>query len=235
MTRRVTLAWRDPRPFQGREGRPIRILAASDEHDPALDGQANRATLGPIDLVVGAGDLSPEHVQFLGDAFPAPLVYVRGNHDHGGPWPALDQLPVASAGVDRMALPGVNILALPWPAAADGSAKRDEGSARLQVLRALGARLLVPGRRPWIVISHVPPRDAGDTPDDPYHVGFAAYRTVLERLEPRLWIHGHTTRAASRTPMVESGRTTLINVTGSALIELRYEGPDVRSEGAEGG
>ena len=231
MTRRVTLEWFDPRPFQGREGRPIRILAASDEPDQALDLAANRDALGAIDLVVGAGDLSPEQVQFLGDAFAAPLVYVRGNHDHGGPWPALDQVPIAAAGIDRRALPGTSIIALPWPPAGDRSAKRDEGAAWRQVLRLVGARLLIPGGQPWLVISHVPPRDAGDTPDDPYHVGFAAYRLVLDRLRPRLWIHGHTTRASSRTPMVEHGATTLLNVTGSALVELRFAEPGEATRG----
>jgi predicted phosphodiesterase len=223
MTRRFSLTWADPRPFRGRDGLPIRILAASDEPDPALEHAINRDALGPIDLVVGAGDLSPQDVQFLGDAFRAPLVYVHGNHDRGGPWPALDKLPIASMGVDVRSLPGVNILALPWPAADARSSKRDERAAWRQVLRVAGRRLLLPGRSPWLVISHVPPRGLGDTPDDPYHVGFAAYRAVLRRLRPRLWIHGHTTRASSRTPVVEDGATTLINVTGSALVELRFE------------
>lgn len=221
MTRHVSLVWTDPRPFRDRNGRPIRILAASDEADPALDFDRNRERLGPIDLVVGAGDLAPEQVQFLGDAFPAPLVFVRGNHDRGGPWPALDRLPPGAAGVDRRSLPGVNILALPWPGADDGSAKRDERAAWRQVLWTVGAHLVLSAGKPWLVVSHVPPRGAGDTPDDPYHVGFSAYRMVLDRIKPRLWLHGHTTRAASPGPVVDRGETTLINVTGSALVELR--------------
>jgi Icc-related predicted phosphoesterase len=92
-------------------------------------------------------------------------------------------------------------------------------------MRALGLRLFLPGSAPWLVVSHVPPRDAGDSPDDPYHVGFAAYRTVLERLKPRLWLHGHTTRAKVPTPIVDRGPTTLINVTGSVLVELRPSSP----------
>ncbi|HXG25448.1 MAG TPA: metallophosphoesterase [Candidatus Binatia bacterium] len=225
MTRRVSLVWDDPRPFRSRDGRPIRILAASDEPDRALDVASNREALGRIDLVVGAGDLTIEQVQFLGDAFRAPLLYVLGNHDRSGAWPALDRLPEASSGIVDGALPNVRVLALPWPTAEDRSSKRDEGAAWRQVLRALGHRLLLPGGRPWLVISHVPPRDAGDTPDDPYHVGFAAYRVVLQRLHPRLWIHGHTTWASSHTPIVDRDGTTLINVTGSALIELRPSSP----------
>jgi hypothetical protein len=223
MTRRISLAWPDPRPFRGRKGRPIRILAASDDHDAALDHQTNRDALGRIDLVVGCGDLSPEELAFTGDAFQAPLVYVHGNHDHGGPWPALDRLPVVSAGIDDRTLPGVSLLALSWPGVASGIAHRNERAAWRQVAGALGLRLLWPGSRAWLVFSHAPPRGAGDSPNDPYHVGFAAYRAVLDRIRPRLWLHGHTTRASTPTPLVSHGPTTLVNVTGSVLVELRPE------------
>jgi len=219
VTRRLSLTWNDPRPFaNGRSS--IRILAASDDSDPALDHATNRDALGPIDLLVGCGDLSPEHVAFLGDAFLAPLVYVRGNHDGGGAWRVAGQVPIESVGVDRRSLPGVGLLGLPWPGLGADGGRRDEGAAWRQVLGLLRLRLVLPAVAPWLVFSHAPPRGAGDTPDDPYHVGFAAYRTVLERLRPRLWLHGHTTRASQRQPIVEHGPTTLVNVTGSVLVEL---------------
>ena len=222
MTRRISLDWSDPRPFRTRKGRPIRILAASDEHDPVLDQASNREGLGRIDLVVGCGDLSPEYLAFLGDAFRGAFVYVRGNHDHGGPWPAQEQLPVAAAGLDERTIAGVTIVALPWPTPPrHGLAKRDEGAAWGQVLSTLGLRLLWPRSRSWLIVSHAPPRGAGDTPEDPYHTGFDAYRLVLERLRPRLWLHGHTTRASAPNPLVDHGPTTLVNVTGSVLVELR--------------
>jgi hypothetical protein len=221
MTRRISLAWPDPGPFRGRDGRPLRILAASDEPDPALEHKKNRDELGRLDLIVGCGDLSPEYLSFLGDAFLSPFMYVRGNHDHGGPWPALERLPEAASGLDATTLPGVSLLALPWPDLRSGVAKRDEGAAWSQVLSALRLRLLRPGARPWLVVSHAPPRGAGDTPDDPYHVGFGAYRAVLDRIRPPLWLHGHTTRASAPNPIVQRGPTTLVNVTGSVLVELR--------------
>jgi hypothetical protein len=220
VTRRLSLTWEDPRPF--RDGRTsIRILAASDEPDPALDHAANREALGRIDLVVGCGDLSPEQVAFLGDAFRVPLVYVRGNHDHGGAWRVAGNLvPTEASGIDERSLPGVTLLGLPWPGLEGGGGSRDEGAAWRQVLGALKLKALLPPALPWLVFSHAPPRGAGDTADDPYHLGFKAYRTVLDRLAPRLWIHGHTTRASQRTPVVEHGPTTLVNVTGSVLVEL---------------
>jgi len=57
MTDRLTVAWPDRTAFAGREGRPLRLLAVSDEPDGALDHEGSRAAIGPVDLVVGAGDL----------------------------------------------------------------------------------------------------------------------------------------------------------------------------------
>lgn len=225
MTRRVSVTWPDPRPFLDRRGVPIRLLAASDEHDRALDFASNRAEIGRIDLVLGCGDLSPERLAFLGDAFLAPLVYVRGNHDRGGPWPSPELVPVASAGIDEQSLSGIPLLALPWPSDDRQPARRDEGAAWRQVVAILKARLLAPPRQPWLVFSHVPPRGAGDTPTDAYHVGFAAYRVVLDRLAPPLWLHGHTSTATAPTLEIEHGSTRLVNVTGSVLVELLPPAP----------
>jgi len=226
MTRRMTLDWQDPRPFAGR-GETIRILAASDEPDPALDREVNREALGRIDLVVGCGDLSPDHVAFLGDAFRAPLVYVRGNHDRGDAWRTARNVPTESAGLDERTLPGVSLLALGWPglegmeARRRGVTLRREMDAWLQATSALKLALVRPSDRPWLVYSHVPPNGAGDTANDPFHTGFVAYRAILDRLTPRLWLHGHTTRASQRTPIVQHGPTTVVNVAGSVLVELR--------------
>jgi hypothetical protein len=226
VTRRLHLVWPDPRPFTLRDSDTIRILAASDEPDPALDHAANRDALGRLDLVIGCGDLGPEYVAFLGDAFKAPFVYVRGNHDHGGTWRGAPNIPVESAGIDEQTLRGVSLLGFGWPRLreieqrGDRVTPRRDGDAWRQVVAKVGLGLLRPAGRPWLVFSHVPPKGAGDTPGDPFHTGFAAYRTVLDRLEPRLWLHGHTTRASQRNPIVEHGRTTLVNVTGSVLVEL---------------
>jgi uncharacterized protein len=220
VTRRFQLTWPDPRPFEGRAGRPIRILAASDEPDPALDFAPNREALGRLDLVVGCGDLGPDRLGFLGDAFPAPLVFVRGNHDRGGPWPAPAALPLPFRGVDRRTLAGISILGLPWPGDETKPAHRDDAAAWRQVLGTLHLRLFSPRPQGWLVVSHVPPLGTGDSPGDPYHLGFAAYRLVLDRLQPPLWLHGHTTRASVREWRIEHGRTTLANVTGSVLVEL---------------
>jgi hypothetical protein len=88
MTDRLTLRWPDPAAFSGRDGRPIRILAVSDEPDPTLDSAVTRERIGKVDFIAGAGDLEPDYLGFVADAFSAPLRYVRGNHDVGAAWSA---------------------------------------------------------------------------------------------------------------------------------------------------
>jgi hypothetical protein len=230
VTRRLSLAWPDARPFASRDGQPIRLLAASDEADPVLEVAANRVALGPIDLVVGCGDLAPDWLSFLADAFHAPLVFVRGNHDSGGPWPAPHHLPLPASGLDDRSLPGIEILALPWPTYDGHTARRNEWGAWRQLAR-IGFGRLIRAKPGAIVVSHVPPRGAGDTPDDPYHIGFAAYEFVTRRVRPRLWLHGHTSLAAQPSWRVQRGPTTVVNVTGSVLVELT-PGKQMRHEPA---
>ena len=211
MIRRLSLARLGP------DAQPIRLLAVSDEAERAFDFERNRADLGPIDGILGAGDLEPHYLSFLADAFRAPLIYVRGNHDRGANWSALDrQLPrPLDARFEKLA--GVKVAGLCWPGDAGVQAVRDESAAWLQAFAlALRAR----GERPLIVLSHVPPRGLGDTPEDHYHRGFGAYHWLCARLKPALWIHGHTAPAATAEWRHDWGGTTLVNATGAVLIEL---------------
>ena len=223
MTRRLTVEWPDPRPFADRGGAPIRLLAASDEPDPALDHAVNREGLGHIDAVIGCGDLEPDYLGFLGDAFHAPIAYVRGNHDRGGAWTRTSTpapTPLASGRV--VELGGIPVVPFEWPGLGKELAQRDELRAWLDVLRAEVA-LLRRGRsdrRPILVVSHAPPRGVGDAAADPYHVGYSGYRWLLERHQPPLWLHGHTNPASVRDWRDGLGPSMVANVTGSALVEL---------------
>lgn len=224
MTRRLRVEWPDRQLFAG--GRDaVRILAVSDEMDPGLAWSENRDALGTIDMVVGCGDLGPASLAFVIDAFGAPSIHVRGNHDTGGGWDRdVHLLPgAARSGVPIRSIlaagPGIEVLPLGWAGARGVTARRDEGAAWRHVVGGL-ARRGVRGRigRAFMVVSHAPPLGAGDAPD-PYHRGFRAYRWLLERARPVLWLHGHSP-LASVPWLVTCGSTTLVNVTGAVLVEL---------------
>jgi hypothetical protein len=220
VTRRITVAWPDEAAFHGREGAPIRLLAVSDDPDPALAHQRNRDALGTIDLVVGCGDLERDHLGFLGDAFRAPVVYILGNHDRGAGWEAGRRFapdPLPDARIREEA--GLRLIGLSWPGQERGRATRDELAAWRQAARVLASGIRH-GSRPALILSHVPPRGAGDDPDDPYHRGFAAYRWIARRLRPPLWLHGHTTVASVTSTRAQLDDTVLLNVTGAVLVTL---------------
>jgi Icc-related predicted phosphoesterase len=222
--RRFRVTWPDSRPFAERPGEPIRFLAVSDVQDPALEYADNRAALGRLDGIIGCGDLQPSWLSFLGDAFGAPVVYVRGNHDHGGAW--ADASVMVSAWLvsgQTCRLAGIVIGGLEWPGLDDLGNRRRPWLAWRHALglarRALVARAAGHGE-PILVISHVPPRGAGDVSTDAYHVGFGAYRWLVDRLHPPLWLHGHTTLASVSELVTQADGTAVVNVTGAVLVEL---------------
>jgi len=218
MTRRLRVDW--PADLGSAwAGQTVRILAVSDEVDRGLESEVNRIALGRLDLIVGCGDLDPAYLAMVGDAFRVPLVYVRGNHDRGANWQAHSRfLPEQLPDGHAETVAGVDVIGLSWPGRRSGHADHDELAAWRQVLGA-GVRATFK-RGPRLVISHAPPLEAGDDPADPYHRGFRAYRWLAERLRPTLWLHGHTTVATSQSLTTQLGPTTIVNVTGAALIEL---------------
>ncbi len=224
MTRRVSLEWPDPRPFDGREGEPIRLLAVSDMIEPTLTDARNRARLGFIDLIVGCGDLDCDDLAFVADGVDAPLIYVHGNHDSDERWrQCADHCPdpIPSSAVLHRA--GLAVAGLTWPGRRGRGARRNERVAWGQALQLAARR--VGNHDPMIVLSHAPPLAAGDVSTDDYHRGFKGYRWLLDRIEPTLWLHGHTPLAATGDWKVRVGRTTLVNVTGAVIIELLPPAP----------
>ncbi len=221
MTDRLRIRWPEPGPFRDREGRPIRILAVSDEPDPTLDSPAAREGLGKVDMVIGAGDLEPDYLGFVTDAVHAPLRYVRGNHDVGAAWghtermllpePMRDGVPVEEAGVTLVGF--------------SGSPRYNQRGMQVGALEMWAKVIRAWPRsnrvRPVIVVTHAPPRDVNDD-DDPAHRGFSAFRWLADRLDPPLWLHGHTAlvRRGIDDRIATMNGTTFYNCTGSTLIEL---------------
>lgn len=227
MIRRMRVAWPDPGPFRERDGRPIRWLVVSDDEEPALDYARNRTDLGTLDAIVGAGDLQPDYLGFLADAFRVPLVYVRGNHDRGGRWAESVQLSAAQAlpsgSIEE--LDGLPILTLEWPGLRHRDRQRHDDTAVIDVIRlaiGLSLRRLRGRTTPVVVLSHAPPRGVGDGAgiDDPYHEGFSAYRWLLDRFEPPLWLHGHVHPASIESWRIDHGPSQVVNVTGAVLVEI---------------
>jgi uncharacterized protein len=221
VTDRLRVRWPDPAAFADRGERPIRILAISDEPDPSLDSPATRAGLGPIDMIIGAGDLQPEYLSFVGDAFGAPLHYVRGNHDVGAAWAQTERTLIPEPMPDARLVDEAGLRLIGFSGSPTYSGRGLEVPAGGMWRKALIAWLRAAPARPVLVVSHAPPRDVNDDVDLA-HRGFTAFRWLMSRLEPPLWLHGHTAlvRRGIDQRSVRMNGTLFYNCTGATLIEL---------------
>ncbi len=226
MTDRLAMPWPDPALFDARGDRPYRLLAVSDEADPALETDATREALGRLDLIVGCGDLEPPYLAFLADAFGVPLVYVRGNHDVGQAWGATERLVLPEPLPDGRVHEEDGLRLLPFSGAPRYAPHGRPGAEQQLSGFAMWTRVLTAWpravtRRPLLVVSHAAPRGLNDAPDQA-HRGFTSFRWLLDRLAPPLWLHGHTAlvRRGIDARCIRHDGTTLVNVTGATLVEL---------------
>ena len=222
MTDRFRVRWPDAAAFVGRDaGDPIRILAVSDEPDPSLDSAATREGIGHIDLVVGAGDLEPDYLGFVADAFHAPLRYVRGNHDVGPAWAHTERklLPEPMRDGKVVTEGPLRLMGFSGSPRYNQRGMQVSGTGMWAKVVAAWPRARRAG--PLIVVTHAPPRDVNDD-DDLAHRGFPAFRWLVDRVAPPLWLHGHTAlvRRGIDDRMAAHNGTTFYNCTGATLVEL---------------
>ena len=186
----------------------VLVLAVSDEVDNAL--YADVGAVREARLIVACGDLPFDYLGYLMNALDVPLVFVPGNHD-----PDVSGYRTSRAGLTlRAGLPARP----PWPAGAvsadravvdvaglrlaglGGSRRYRDGpnqyTPREQARRARSLarrarwRKLRDGRGVDVLLTHAPPRGAGDR-EDPAHQGFEALNWLAGRLQPPLLLHGH--------------------------------------------
>jgi len=208
-----------------------RLLLVSDEVSPALERALPGAGFGRVDLILSSGDLPYDYLEYLVDAFDAPLLYVHGNHDR----PVETEGRVIAAPQGGRSVEGRVVFARGLAIAGLGGSPRyqngrenqyTEGEMRWRV-RRLRPKLWWAeqrrGRRLDIFLSHAPPRGVHDH-QDPVHQGFQSFLPVLERYRPRYLIHGHSYPRPNLPDRTRYGDTEAIHVRGHALLEVTSGG-----------
>jgi len=59
----------------------MKILAIADAEERCLWECFRKERFEGVDLILSAGDLDPDYLEFLVTVINKPLIYVRGNHD----------------------------------------------------------------------------------------------------------------------------------------------------------
>ena len=199
----------------------MKLLLISDEESPAYWDYYRPGKLNGIDLILSAGDLKPEYLEFLVTMGRAPLLYIHGNHD--GRYEKNPPEGCECIDGDLVCVKGLRILGLGGcPLYNYGPHQYTEKQMRRRFRKL--HRKLRKLHGVDIVLTHAPVRGFGDL-DDPVHRGFEFFIELIDTLKPRFWIHGHihpnyTQRLAGD---LQRGETRILNACGARILEI----PDV--------
>jgi Icc-related predicted phosphoesterase len=215
----------------------VRALVIADEEAPNLHVQTLR-DLAP-ELVLSAGDLPWQYIEYVASSLDVPVVFVPGNHDpeidkarksrdgtytpdgmlYDGPRPHgatnADVQVIAAAGL-RIAGLGGCIRYKPGPH--QYTQREYDGRARRLLRRAKR------GGPVDVLLTHAPPLGLGDGDDKP-HEGINALHAVLERLQPSWHLHGHIHPYGQQMPDRQVGPTTIRNVIPWRMVDIEPKTP----------
>ncbi|WP_026065637.1 metallophosphoesterase family protein [Actinoalloteichus spitiensis] len=215
----------------------VRVLAVADGVVEKLWTEQVRAY--DVALVLGAGDLPFDYLEYLSTELGVPCVFVPGNHDQdlsgytkvrgmwtrGGmpvSWPGpagavnADGRVVDVAGLRIAGLGGC----LRYREGANQWTEREQARRGRRVCRRAAARRWWDGRGVDVLLTHAPPFGCGDL-DDPPHRGFHCLHDVVRRLRPPLLVHGHVhPEYGPRAREGHLGNTLLVNAAYHRVVEI---------------
>jgi hypothetical protein len=210
-----------------------RILAIADEVDDAL--YTDRLLRLRPDVVVSAGDLPFDYLEYIVSRLDVPLVYVPGNHDaelrsSDPTWTPLgadapERGPQGCMNADGRAVvaAGIRIAGLGGSMRyRRGPNQYTEAEMRWRAL-SLGIRVKLnpfrAARRVDVLLTHAPPLGWGSN-EDVAHRGFAAFVPLVKDLSPRLHVHGHIHPYGRGGPERRLGDTQVVNAVPLRLVEI---------------
>jgi Icc-related predicted phosphoesterase len=201
----------------------VKILCISDRVEPVLHGPNLTSYAGGVAIVISCGDLPFDYLDYILTFLGAPVYYVLGNHDpspDGSGYPE-GCTPLAGRVVEAG---GLVLAGLSGSRLYSGGPNQYTERQMPRRARALSARILcrkLAGRPgPRIFVSHSPPFGFGDD-EDPAHIGFASFLSLIDRHEPSLWLHGHVhLYGPEGQRVVRRGETKVVNVFGHRIIDV---------------
>ncbi|MBQ2902399.1 MAG: metallophosphoesterase [Agathobacter sp.] len=196
----------------------MKILFMSDEESKEYWDFFRREAFEGIDLIVSCGDLEAEYLSFLTTMTSIPVLYVKGNHDY-----KYDTRPPEGCICiedDVFEFEGVRFVGL------GGSYRYKEGGNQFtedemrKRVRRLWFKLL---RKKGfdVLVTHAPAYGVNDGEDLP-HRGFEAFGELIQKYNPKYFVHGHVHMNYGRQYPREDvlGETKVINAYNHYIVEL---------------
>ncbi len=237
----------------------MKILCVSDQIDPLVYSPNAKERFADIDVVLCAGDLPMEYVDFIVSTLNKPTYFIFGNHNltefrqyhpnevySGSPMPssARDDIEMKHfhgaqyAGftvLTEKGTDGRNLLIAGCSGSVrynNGLSQYTEGQMKRRLLRMVPKLLLNKiryGRYCDIFLTHASPRHIHDR-EDPCHIGFNCYRWFMEKFHPAYMVHGHIHLYDLQDVRVSDYKgTTVINAFSYYVLEI----PDSQLQSGE--
>jgi uncharacterized protein len=207
----------------------VQVLTVSDEVVQQIYSPSAHQRFRDARLVLGCGDLRPSYLEFIVSTLNVPCLYVPGNHDARPEIAESGDLSAEPAGC--ISVDGRVVRTAGFSVAGLGGSPWYNGESHQYTDRAMWIRVL--RLAPWIywrqyrdghrldfLITHAAPLDIHDGPGA--HRGFAAFRWLIDRFQPRFFIHGHVHPSYGYNKVTESvvGQTQVINTVGYRLLDV---------------
>jgi Icc-related predicted phosphoesterase len=199
----------------------MKILAVSDFIEPLSSDLLKGSVFSNVQLIISCGDLPPDYLSALSRAFAAPLYYIRGNHDIR--YESSPPKNCCDIHARVVSFRDLSILGLEGSHWYNGRPLQYSEAQMRQIVRLLRPRLRREGTLD-IVVAHAPPRGIHDG-EDLCHRGFKVYRRLIDRYQPKYFLHGHIHRRFDDPGqrITRIGRTRVVNCVGYYLFEYDNE------------
>ncbi|MDR0389929.1 MAG: metallophosphoesterase [Spirochaetaceae bacterium] len=218
----------------------MKILCIADQIDPLVYTASIKERFADIDLVLSAGDLPMEYLDFIVSSLNKPLLFVFGNHNLEDLGQYQKDYSIVGQQAFRMDMfrgSGATYTGFRVTregkllvAGLGGCMRYNRGNNQFTdsqmylKIFALIPRLIFNrifhGRFVDILLTHAAPRGIHDL-DDPCHRGFKAFLWFVRVFKPEYLVHGHVHLYDLNTVRDSRlGRTRIINAFGHYVIEL---------------
>jgi Icc-related predicted phosphoesterase len=223
----------------------MKILCISDQIDPLVYTNTIKERFGDVDLILSAGDLPMDYLDFIISSLNKPLFFVFGNHNlkeykyykrGGDNYSAVSIEDDVFRGSGAMHISGRVVFEEGLIIAGlGGSMRYNHGENQytdfqmtLEILRLIPALLfnrIFRGRCLDILLTHASPKGIHDK-EDKCHWGFKSFRWFMKKFRPKYLIHGHIhlyDLADVRVTQFE--KTTVINAYSQYIIDTAINSP----------
>jgi Icc-related predicted phosphoesterase len=173
----------------------MKILCVSDQIDPLVYSNSIKKRFADVDLILGAGDLPLDYLDFIVTNLNKPLLFIFGNHHiENGNIGNLGDFSSTHLGSKIRKEEGLIVAGLGGCMRYNrGPNQFTETQMYFEIIKLIPVLLfnrLVYGRFVDILLTHAPPKGIHDKPDK-CHWGFNAFRWFIKKFKPKYLVHGH--------------------------------------------